>query len=88
MLSYDSRKKLIKQIPGFGTMSRKQVELAYSSSIQRIETFVTMKSADRYRLLIKNNPEIIKHVPARIVADYLGISQEKLSRLKSKNNFI
>jgi hypothetical protein len=29
-------------------------------------------------------PGIIQRLPARIIADYLGISQETLSRLKAK----
>jgi CRP-like cAMP-binding protein len=85
MLSYDYRAKLVAQIQGFETMLRKQTEMAYIASIRRVEAMITMKSADRYRMLIKDNPDISQRVPARIIADYLGISQETLSRLKAKN---
>jgi hypothetical protein len=43
-----------------------------------------MSAKERYGLLMENNPELIQRLPSKIIADYLGISQETLSRLKSK----
>jgi len=33
---------------------------------------------------MEEHPEMIKRLPSRIIADYLGITPETLSRLKSK----
>ena len=84
LLSYEDRERLNREVPGWETMSRKQVELEYIASIRRIESLITMKSGDRYQLLVKSDPDIVKRLPARIIADYLGISQETLSRLKNQ----
>jgi hypothetical protein len=65
-------------------MYRTGLELDYIASIQRIESLITMDSKARYNILMQTQPEIIKRLPNKIVADYLGISQETLSRLKSK----
>jgi hypothetical protein len=65
-------------------MYRQVLELAYIESIQRIESLITMDAKARYKILLRDHPEIIQRLPSRIVADYLGISQETLSRLKSK----
>jgi len=43
-----------------------------------------MDAKARYKTLLRDQPQLIQRLPARIVADYLGISQETLSRLKSK----
>ena len=83
-LSYHDRQTLYDQVPGWETLNRKGLELEYIASIQRIESLITMDSKARYELLVQNNPEIIQRLPAKIIADYLGISQETLSRLKSK----
>jgi CRP/FNR family cyclic AMP-dependent transcriptional regulator len=84
-LSYDDLQILYREIPGWETMHRKGIELDYIASIERIESLITLKSTQRYQLLTKSNPDINQRLPARIIADYLGISQETLSRLKSRN---
>ncbi len=58
--------------------------MVYIAAIQRIESFITMDARARYEVLLENNPEMIQRLPAKIVADYLGISQETLSRLRAK----
>jgi CRP-like cAMP-binding protein len=60
------------------------LENDYIASIKRIESLITMSAKDRYAMLMKNNPELIQRLPSKIIADYLGMSQETLSRLKSK----
>ena len=59
------------------------LETAYMTQTQRIETRVTLSAKQRYDLLCKNNPEYIQRVSNRILASYLDITQETLSRLKS-----
>lgn len=39
-------------------------------------------SMERFRALIENRPEIMAHVPLKIIASYLGITPTHLSRLK------
>lgn len=84
MLSYEDRQTLYECIPGWETMDRMGLELDYIESIQRIESFISLDAKARYDTLQQTNPEIIQRLPAKIIADYLGISQETLSRLKSK----
>lgn len=84
VLSYSDREKLLREIPGWETETRKRMEYEYIASIQRIESFITMAAKERYNELLKSRPEIILNLPSRVVADYLGISKETLSRLKSK----
>lgn len=84
VLSYADRQKLMDEIPGWETMYRLGLEQDYIAAIQRIESLITMDSKERYQILMQTQPEIIQRLPGKIVADYLGISQETLSRLKSK----
>ncbi|MGN1264686.1 MAG: Crp/Fnr family transcriptional regulator [Muribaculaceae bacterium] len=41
-------------------------------------------AAERFTSLAKNRPEIIKNVPNKLIASYLGITQQYLSKLKRK----
>jgi CRP-like cAMP-binding protein len=43
-----------------------------------------MSAKQRYDFLIETNPAIIQRLSNKIVASYLGITQESLSRLKGK----
>ena len=84
MLSYEDRQTLYQRIPGWETMDRMGLELDYIEAIQRIESFISLDARARYDTLLQTNPTLIQRLPAKIIADYLGISQETLSRLKAK----
>lgn len=48
----------------------------------RINDMATLTAEDRYLKFLKEKPNIIKHVPLRYIASYLGITQRHLSRLR------
>lgn len=83
-ISYDDFQNLLDTVPGWERMYRITLEKAYIYSIQRIESLISMDSRERYNILMEKNPKLIQRLPNKIVADYLGISQETLSRLKSR----
>jgi CRP-like cAMP-binding protein len=84
MLTYSDFRQLPNLLPGWEELYRNSLESDYIASIKRIESLITMSAKDRYAMLLKERPELIKRLPSKIIADYLGISQETLSRLKSK----
>jgi CRP-like cAMP-binding protein len=84
ILSYHDRDVLLREVPGWETFYRIGLEQDYIASIQRIESLITMDAKERYQILMQTQPELIQRLPGKIIADYLGISQETLSRLKSK----
>ncbi|UQA77851.1 hypothetical protein K2F45_13050 [Sphingobacterium siyangense] len=47
-------------------------------------SFLMQDALEKYRLLLDENPMVVRRLSNRIVASYLNISQETLSRLKSK----
>ncbi|MFA6249221.1 MAG: Crp/Fnr family transcriptional regulator [Mucilaginibacter sp.] len=75
---------LLDTFPGWEHLYRVSLEKDYIASIKRIESLITMDARQRYQLLMQTNPTLIQRLPSKIIADYLGISQETLSRLKSK----
>ena len=64
---------------------RHYLEYAYVTNTNRLMSFITMDARTRYEKLLKENPVVVKRLPNKIVASFLNISQETLSRLKSKN---
>lgn len=48
---------------------------------RRIQCFISNNAASRYHELVTKNPQLIERVPKKLIASYLGVSRETLSRL-------
>jgi CRP-like cAMP-binding protein len=83
-LTYQEFRSLSDTLPGWEKLYISNLEHDYIASIRRIESLITMNARERYVLLMEDNPALIQRLPSKIIADYLGVSQETLSRLKSK----
>lgn len=53
------------------------------ASQQRILSFITSNATERYEQLLKRYPQLVQRVPKSLLASYLGVSRETLSRLSS-----
>lgn len=60
------------------------LEKAYVNNANRLMSFTTMDALERYNQLLKFNPTVVRRLSNKIVASYINVSQETLSRLKSK----
>lgn len=49
---------------------------------RRINDMINLTAEDRYQKFLREKPTIIRHVPLRYIASYLGITQRHLSRLR------
>jgi CRP-like cAMP-binding protein len=78
---------LLDTIPEWEKFYRQYLEYAYVNNTNRLMSFITQDASERYRQLLAENPKIVQRLPNRIVASYLNISPETLSRLKSKCRF-
>ena len=52
---------------------------------ERLYQLQFMNSHERYKVLIKNTPEILQRVSLTDIASFLGLSRETLSRIRAKN---
>ncbi len=51
---------------------------------QRLKEFQTMDASQRYLNLLEKEPRIVRLLPVTIIASYLNVSLETLSRIRSK----
>lgn len=51
---------------------------------QRIEDQLFLSSYERYEKLLERRPQIVKNLPLKYIADYLGCTIENLSRIRAK----
>lgn len=75
---------LLDQLPCWEKFYRNYMEHAYVLNTSRLMSFITMDARERYVQLLQQNPKVVQRLPNKTVASYLNISQETLSRLKSK----
>lgn len=83
-INHDDFKYLMKIIPKWKDFYSIYLEKAYVNNSKRLMSFTTLNASERYNQLFKINPKIVKRIPNKIVASYINISQETLSRIKSK----
>jgi len=76
--------RLNKEMCSWKNFYQKILEMAYSFQNRKIEQLVTLTAKQRYDILLKENPVLIQRLSNRVLASYLDIREETLSRLKSK----
>lgn len=61
---------------------RKIIEASYVNTVNRIESLQFHTAEERYSALLKDHPDILRRIPLKFVASYLGITQVSLSRIR------
>lgn len=83
-ISHTNFYKMIDGVEEWSKFYRLLLESAYSHQNERIENLVMLTANERYADIMQNHPEYVRRLPNHILASYLDMSQETLSRLKSK----
>jgi CRP-like cAMP-binding protein len=83
MLDRKNHQKLLDEIPAYERYHRIIVQNAYVALQQRAENALGLTAEEKYSRLIEQNPEFMNRVPLNLVASYLGMSPETLSRVRS-----
>ena len=73
---------LLKEVPQWAIFHIGLLERGYIFQNKKIERFVTLSAKQRYEKLLIENSHFIKRLSNIILASYLDISPETLSRLK------
>ncbi len=70
--------------PVFERFGRLMAEQAYRGSRARGAALLTASPAQRYAQLLRERPEVVQRVSQRLIATYLGITPESLSRIRAR----
>jgi CRP-like cAMP-binding protein len=82
-ISHTDFYRLNKELAGWKNFYQCILEMAYTFQNKRIEQLVTLTAKQRYNLVLKETPSLIQGVSNKVLASYLDIREETLSRLKS-----
>ena len=83
-LSYDTLQELYKTYPVFETIGRKIAEMLFIMISSQTTRLLTLTPEERYQSVIQHEPFIIQRVPQYMIASYIGITPEHLSRIRKK----
>lgn len=84
VLSYDSIQKITAMSISLEKLAGKMSEKAYQNIHKRAFTLLTLNAKERYLQLIKDEPYLLNKFQHYLIASYLGVAPQSLSRLRKE----
>jgi CRP-like cAMP-binding protein len=82
-LSLYNREKICSELHKMEHFFRKKSNGGYVALQRRILSLLNSSAQERYESLLKQTPKLFQRVPKALIASYLGVSRETLSRFSS-----
>ena len=83
-LSFDDMQYLYQKHPVFEIFGRKIAEMLYILVSTQITRLLALTPEERYQSIVDNEPYVIQRVPQYMIASFIGITPEHLSRIRKK----
>ena len=83
-MRYEDIEPLCKEIHALSEYFRLTTEKAFAFSRRRVISNISMTAEQRYDAYIEKYPHIVNRVPQYVLASYLGMSQEFLSKIRKR----
>ncbi|MBD2756664.1 Crp/Fnr family transcriptional regulator [Spirosoma validum] len=80
--THDDYESLRTAIPEVNTFSEKLITKNIGDTQKRILMNISTNAEAKYQYFINNHPGIFRRVPLHMVASYLGVSRETLTRIR------
>lgn len=77
---------LLQKLPAYETWFRLLITDAYMALQRRTTNMISLPLEDRYRSLVELQPDLLQRVPQHMIASFMGITPETLSRLRTRIN--
>lgn len=80
--THEALSALVKSIPGLQAYTNDLITQSLYSSYERILSNISATSEEKYQGFVNNYPDLINRVPLHMIASFLGVSRETLSRIR------
>lgn len=84
LISKEDYDKLVVDMPVMSTYFRILYERSLSNKDRRILSNIAYNAEEKYAQIITCYPELLNRVPQHLLASYLGLTPETVSRIKKK----
>lgn len=86
LLTRTAQEELLQKLPKFERFQRLLIQSAYVALQRRLVVNMSLTAEEKYTHFVKAYPEIIQRIPQHMVASYLGITPETLSRIRKQKS--
>tara|TARA_R110002126_G_scaffold60881_29_gene158000 strand:+ start:483 stop:1064 length:582 start_codon:yes stop_codon:yes gene_type:complete len=86
LLTFAAREALMDQLPVFERYQRLLLQNAFIALQSRVNAALNSSAEEKYTRLMISHPDIIARVPQHMIASYLGLTPETLSRIRKQIN--
>ncbi len=83
-IHFEPFQQLCKEVPQFDAFYKQILESSYNNTVYRVNTLTSLNALERVQWLMENKPLIMRRLSSKLIASYLGISPETMTRLKAK----
>lgn len=83
-LTLASREKLSAEFHKMEHFFRRKLTNGYVALQQRIKLLLSSTPQERYETFSQLHPDLMQRIPKKMIAEYLGVTRETLSRLYAK----
>ncbi len=83
-LSYANMQILYEQLPIFQIFGRKMAEMLFIWITERSNNLLLLTPEQRYQNIIQKEPYLLQRIPQYMLASYIGVTPEHLSRIRKK----
>ena len=83
-ISRKTQDELFEKLPQLEKYFRIVLEKAYSSQLNRIHYIFNLSGEEQYHMMNNRHPEFVQRVPQYMLASFLGMTPEFLSKLRAK----
>jgi len=83
LISKVNFENLLREIPEFAAYMKKVFEINFIASQNRFLSKISLTSEQKYNNFLHTFQEVYTRFPQHMIASYLGISAERLSRIRS-----
>lgn len=84
LCTFDKMQELTARIPAMTKMIARLDQRNFIASQKRIHASISLTAEERYLALLQDNPVFLQRFPQNMIASYLGITPETLSRIRKK----
>ena len=84
LISKSAHEELLHSLPKYETWIRLQITSAYIALQKRLTSIISLSLEERYESFTSIYPNIVQRVPQHMVASYMGLTPETLSRVRKR----
>lgn len=84
LISKNAHEELLQNVQKYETYIRLQITSAYIAMQRRLTSVISLPLEERYKNLAAMYPDIVQRVPQHMIASYMGLTPETLSRIRRK----